>query len=119
MTGITSSTAAAWNAIMSQEEARSVGYVINADLAELVHPVYTVFLGQSVDSSAIILRYTVTGDLDLDGDVDDEDYTVVGAKYAPGVAQPHWHWGDLDLDGDVDNDDVTLFNVFYTHVLES
>ena len=45
--------------------------------------------------------------------VNDDDVTIVGATYAPGVPQPSWALGDFDYNGFVDDDDVTLLGVFY------
>ncbi|MEX2141338.1 MAG: autotransporter-associated beta strand repeat-containing protein [Pirellulales bacterium] len=106
--GITSSAAAA--AVATEPESRSVGYAENATL-----PLgsYTNFRGQPVDDTSILMAFTRTGDANLDGLVNDDDVTIVGATYAPGVAQPSWALGDFDFNGFVDDDDVTLLGVFY------
>ena len=103
--GITSSAAAA-----GEPESRSVGYAENSALP--LGP-YTNFRGQPVDNTAILMAYTRTGDANLDGVVNDDDVTIVGASYAPGVANPHWALGDFDFNGFVDDDDVTLLGAFY------
>jgi autotransporter-associated beta strand protein len=103
--GITSSAAMA-----AEPESRSVGYAENATLP--LGP-YTNFRGQPVDSTAVLLAYTRTGDANLDGVVNDDDVTIVGASYAPGVAGASWATGDFDFNGFVDDDDVTLLGVFY------
>jgi hypothetical protein len=103
--GITSSAAAAADA-----ESRSIGYAENSALP--LGP-YTNFRGQAVDDTSILIAFTRTGDANLDGVVNDDDVTIVGATYAPGVAQPHWALGDFDYNGFVDDDDVTLLGVFY------
>jgi GH35 family endo-1,4-beta-xylanase len=103
--GITSSAAAQAN-----PESRSVGYAENVALP---FGPYTTFRGQSIDDSAIIIAYTRTGDANLDGVVNDDDVTIVGATYAPAAASPHWALGDFDFNGFVDDDDVTLLGVFY------
>jgi hypothetical protein len=72
-----------------------------------------------VDNSTIIARYTVTGDANLDGKVDDDDITILGGFYAPGTPNAHWANGDADYNGFVDDDDVTLFGAFYDEELES
>jgi hypothetical protein len=59
------------------------------------------------------MAFTSAGDANLDGVVNDDDVTIVGATYAPGVSQPHWALGDFDYNGFVDDDDVTLLGVFY------
>jgi hypothetical protein len=72
--------------------------------------------GQGITSStaaAILMRFTRTGDANLDGVVNNNDVTIVGANYAPGFAKPRWDLGDFDYNGFVDNDDVTLLGVYY------
>jgi hypothetical protein len=103
--GITSSTAAA-----AAPESRSVGYAENSTLP--LGP-YTTFRGQPVDATSVLMAFTRTADANLDGIVNDDDVTIVGATYAPGVAQPSWALGDFDYNGFVDDDDVTLLGVFY------
>ena len=66
------------------------------------------FRGQPLDATSVVMAFTVTGDANLDGMVNDDDVTIVGATYAPGVSQPHWALGDFDYNGFVDDDDITL-----------
>jgi uncharacterized protein YjbI with pentapeptide repeats len=106
--GITSSTAAAANA--AKPDSRSVGYAEN-DAMPL--GALTTFRGEPVDDNSILMAFTRTGDANLDGVVNDDDVTIVGATYAPGVAQPSWALGDFDYNGFVDDDDVTLLGAFY------
>jgi hypothetical protein len=106
--GITSSAAAAANA--TDAESRSVGYAENS---EMPLGALTTFRGQPVDATSILMAFTRTGDANLDGVVNDDDVTIVGATYAPGVSQPSWALGDFDYNGFVDDDDVTLLGVFY------
>jgi autotransporter-associated beta strand protein len=103
--GITSSAAAA-----AEAETRSVGYAENATMPL---GAYTNFRGQPVDDTTVIMAFTRTGDANLDGVVNDDDVTIVGATYAPGVAGGTWARGDFDYNGFVDDDDVTLLGVFY------
>jgi hypothetical protein len=106
--GITSSAAAVANA--TDPDSRSVAYANNGTL-----PLgrYGGFRGQGVLPTSILLAYTRTGDANLDGVVNDDDVTIVGASYAPGVPNPSWAFGDFDYNGFVDDDDVTLLGVFY------
>jgi hypothetical protein len=103
--GITSSTAAA-----DPVNAGSVGYAVNGQLP--LGP-YDTFGGQPVDVSTVLMSHTRTGDANLDGVVNNDDVTIVGANYAPGFARPRWDLGDFDYNGFVDNDDVTLVGAFY------
>jgi hypothetical protein len=106
--GITSSTAAAAN--VAAADSRSLGYAENATM-----PLgsYTSFHGEPADKTSILIAYTRTGDANLDGVVDDDDVTIVGATYAPGIANAQWTLGDFDYSGFVDDDDVTLLGAFY------
>jgi hypothetical protein len=106
--GITSSAVAAANA--ANPESRSVGFAVNATMP--LGPL-TTFRGQPVANTSILMAFTRTGDANLDGLVNDDDVTIVGATYAPGVPQPSWALGDFDYNGFVDDDDVTLLGVFY------
>jgi hypothetical protein len=106
--GITSSAAAATNT--AEPESRSLGYAENSTLP--LGP-YATFGGHPVDDTALLLAFTRTADANLDGLVDDDDVTIVGAAYAPGILQPHWALGDFDYNGFVDDDDVTLLGAFY------
>ena len=106
--GITSSTAAA--DVIANPESSSVAYAHNGSLP--LGP-YVTFEGRAVDNTAVLIRYTRTGDANLDGLVDDNDVTILSATYAPGVSQPAWALGDFDYNGFVDDDDLTLLGVFY------
>jgi uncharacterized protein YjbI with pentapeptide repeats len=107
-TGITSSTAAEANRV--QPDSHSLGYADNATMP--LGP-YTKFHGAPVDSTSVLVTYTRTGDANLDGVVNDDDVTIVGAAYAPRVPQASWALGDFDYNGFVDDDDVTLLGAFY------
>jgi hypothetical protein len=106
--GITSTAAAAANT--AEPESRSIGYAENSSLP--LGP-YAMLGGQPVDDTSILMAFTRTGDANLDGIVNDDDVTIVGATYAPGVPQPSWALGDFDYNGFVDDDDVTLLGAFY------
>jgi hypothetical protein len=106
--GITSSTAAQGN--RTEPESRSVGYAENALLPL---GAYTNFRGVPLDNTSVLIAYTRTGDANLDGVVNDDDVTILGANYAPGIAKPAWALGDFEYNGLVDDDDVTLLGAFY------
>jgi hypothetical protein len=104
-TGITSSTAAG-----ASQNSRAVGYGVNGSL-----PLgqKTSFLGQSVDASSILVRFTVTADFNLDGTVNDDDVSILNTYYKPGLFRPYWAFGDADYSGFIDNDDGTLLGGYY------
>jgi glucose/arabinose dehydrogenase/type 1 glutamine amidotransferase len=107
-TGITSSAVAMIN--QTAPEAHSVAVVENALLP--LGP-YTAFHNVPVDNTSVLMGYTPTADANLDGLVDDGDVTIVGATYAPGVAQSAWELGDFDYNGFVGDEDVTLLGALY------
>jgi hypothetical protein len=102
--GITSS------ASQAAPDSTSVGYAVNADMPLGAVP---TFRGQPVDPTTVLIRHTKTGDANLDGVVNDDDVTIVGAMYAPGTANAAWANGDFDYNGFVDDDDVTLLGALY------
>jgi hypothetical protein len=106
--GITSSSAAAL--VATSPEQYSVAYAENADLPL---GAYSIFRGVTIDETALLIAYTRTGDANLDGLVNDDDATILGATYALGVAQEQWSLADFDFNGFVDDDDATLLGAFY------
>ncbi|MBT3201542.1 MAG: hypothetical protein HN350_16695, partial [Phycisphaerales bacterium] len=57
---------------------------------------------------------TANGDLDLDGDVDDDDYSRWALNYTgPAASGKGWLTGDIDGDGDVDDDDYSFWALNY------
>jgi len=106
--GITSSTAQ--NDVLTNPNSTSIAYAVND---QLPLGAYSNFGGQTVDPTSVLIRYTRTADANLDGVVNDDDVTIVGANYAPGISKAAWALGDFDYNGFVDDDDVTLLGVFY------
>jgi hypothetical protein len=107
-TGITSSQVQA--DVARDPNSTSVAYADNVTMP--LGP-YATFHGEPVDKTAVLIGYTRTGDANLDGIVDDDDVTILGANYAPGVPNASWALGDFDYKGFVDDDDVTLLGAFY------
>ena len=107
--GITSSTAAQVNSTAAR-------FAIGGLCRELAFAVGSVrqLPRSGGGSTSVLIAYTRTADATLDGVVNNDDVTVVGANYAPGAAKPAWALGDFEFNGSVDNDDVTLLGMFYT-----
>ncbi|MEX2142291.1 MAG: lamin tail domain-containing protein [Pirellulales bacterium] len=105
--GITSSAVAQAN--LAEPESRSIGYAENAALPL---GAYNNFRGVTLDGTAVLIAYTRTGDANLDGFVNDDDATVLGASYAPTTANAVWALGDFEYNGFVDDDDATLLGVY-------
>ena len=69
------------------------------------------WLGQPISTTAIVGKYTYFGDMNLDGQVTGDDYTVIDANLnttpAAGLA---WLHGDANLDGSITGDDYTVID---------
>lgn len=92
-TGITGTKAAA-------DSRYAVGY---AEASDIGSP--TTFLGETgIDSTTVLVRVTLKGDVTLSGTVDFDDLVPLAQNY--GGTGKVWSNGDVDYDGDVDFDDL-------------
>jgi hypothetical protein len=73
---------------------------------------YSTWEGESVDETSVLVKYTRSADADLDGRVDDNDVTIIGAFYF-GQTTHDWFYGDFDFSNATDDADVTLLGAFY------
>src|SRR5262249_24014495 len=64
------------------------------------------FSGVNVDSSAVLMRYTYSGDANLDGTVDTIDFNLLAASF--GQSGKSWYNGDFSYNGTVDTVDFNL-----------
>jgi hypothetical protein len=91
--GIDSSSAASSpNRAIAYAEASSLGV--------------TTFAGQTVDSTALLLKYTYAGDANLDGKITPDDYTLADRGLAKHLNT--WIAGDFNYDGSVTSADLKL-----------
>jgi fibronectin-binding autotransporter adhesin len=65
------------------------------------------FGGQSVDADAVLVRYTFSGDANVDGKVDLTDFTFLAANFNKATGAT-WLNGDFNYDGKVDLTDFTF-----------
>ena len=91
--GINSSTAAAVAADNTNPSKTGIGY---AEASAIGSP--GSFLGQSVNTNAVLVRYTLLGDSNLDGVVDTTDFTNLANDFGTSV-QNGWVLGDFNGDG--------------------
>jgi hypothetical protein len=79
---------------------------------------HTVFGGESVDSTSLLLRYTLAGDANLDGSVNFTDLVAMSQNYdEPGTF--YWWQGDFNHDGTVNFSDQVLLSQNYNTSLPS
>jgi hypothetical protein len=80
-----------------------IGY---ADASEIFTTFPATFSGQSVDNTAVLLRFTRFGDADLTGGVNLNDFNRLAANFGAGGAV--WSQGDFNYDGTVNLNDFNL-----------
>jgi hypothetical protein len=77
----------------------------------------SIFEGQSVDSTSILIRYTYVGDGNLDGTVNALDFNALASNY--GQAGKTWTQGDYTNDGIVNSADFAALAANYGQVVPS
>jgi hypothetical protein len=85
---------------------RGIGY---AEAFDILGGGGGTFGEEAVDGSAVLLRYTWTGDADLNGQVDFDDYVRIDSGFNTGASG--WFNGDFDYNGRVDFDDYVLIDL--------
>lgn len=83
---------------------RAIGYGEASDL--FAGPTGS-FAGQTVDSTSVVIAYTITADASLDGTVNSADFNQFVAGYGT-LADARWTQGDFDGDGKVTTTDFNL-----------
>lgn len=117
--GITSSSAAG-------DHKKSIGY---AQSSEVTLDAGNKFLGTVVDSSSVLVRYTLNGDANLDGSVGFADLVAVAQHYGQNINDPvgspatftnsTWTHGDFNYDGSVGFADLVAVAQNYGGALPS
>jgi len=93
-------------AISANAAKNALGY---AEASDALSPAGGMFAGQSVDGTAILVRYTIQGDANLDGTVNFNDLLALARHYNASGADVTWGVGDFDYNGTVNfNDLLTL-----------
>jgi hypothetical protein len=77
--------------------------------------------GQTIDSTAVLLLYTLAGDANMNGKIDADDYAIIDRNLAKNAfpttdgglagtagSLAHWVNGDFNYDGAVDSADLLL-----------
>src|SRR5207247_10459626 len=109
--GINSAVAAA-NASAAHKTA--LGF---AEASEIFSSFPAAFSGQSVDATAVLVRYTAYGDANLDGSVDTVDFNALAANFSQ--SGKRWIHGDFNYDSVVDTTDFNLLASNFSYVVAS
>jgi hypothetical protein len=73
-------------------------------------PLFTSFRGNPVDVNSIIVAHSYTGDANLDGLIDIDDYVQIDTGYLEQPAVPWYADGDFNYDDRIDIDDYVLID---------
>ena len=106
-TGITSSAAAS-------NPALAIGY---AESSVILGPDGGAFAGQTVDGTAVLVRTTLKGDVNLDGTVNFDDLARLAQNYNNTDGARLWSDGDFTYDGNVNFDDLAAMAQNYNTAL--
>jgi hypothetical protein len=66
--------------------------------------------GQTVDSTTVLVKYTYTGDANLDGKIDADDYAWID-YYSQSPASKTYNRGDFNYDGAINADDYAMVDL--------
>ena len=99
--GIVSSTAA-----NDPDHLTAVGVIQNNQGGPALYSATKLFDGSTPSPSAVLVKYTYYGDVNLDGQVTAADYTRMDGGAVGGLTG--WFNGDVNYDGTVDGSDYTL-----------
>jgi len=64
------------------------------------------FLGETVDSSAVVARFTLAGDANLNRAVNSDDFNILASNF--GQSNRTFSQGDFNYDGTVNSDDFNI-----------
>lgn len=84
------------------ERADAVGY---AEASELFTSFPATFMGESVDSTTLLMRYTLDGDANLDGSVNISDFSQLAANFNSAGG---WAKGNFNYDNIVNISDFAM-----------
>ncbi len=81
----------------------AIGY---AEASSMFDTFPATYAGQSIDSTTVVMRYTVMGDTDFSGSTDILDFNSLAANF--GKTNMSWRQGDFNYDGTIDISDFNL-----------
>lgn len=68
------------------------------------------FDGQTVGPDAVLIKYTYSGDANLDGKVNADDYFIIDSNYNKSGSASGFASGDFNYDGQINGDDYMLID---------
>ena len=112
-TGLTSSHAAATAADPLNPHKTALGYGTAGSLG------LNTFDGISVSPSTVLVRYTYSGDANLDGIVNALDFNALATSFGANPGSDVWTQGDFNYDGQVNTQDFMALATNFSQSLPS
>jgi hypothetical protein len=94
-----------------------LGFAEASDVLALSGTQTATFQGQTVDATSVLVRYTLTGDVSLDGAVNFNDLIRLAQNYNVTDGTRSWTTGDFTFDGKVDFADLVLLAQNYNQAI--
>ena len=91
----------------------TLGIAEASDVLKLSGTQTALWSGQTVDATSLLIKYTYTGDTNLDGRVNIDDYVRLDFAHSIGNISGYTN-GDFNYDGAVDIDDYTVIDYYIT-----
>ena len=79
----------------------------------------TLFDGQSVSGSMVLIAYTLRGDANLDGVVNALDFNVLATNFGKNPGSQVWSQGDFNYDGTINTADFMALSANFGSILPS
>jgi len=108
--GLTSSSAAT-------AAGTALGYAEASSILGLSGNATADWFGQTADATSLLIRYTKSGDANLDGVVDFSDLVRLAQHYNDASGALTWYDGDFNYDGNVDFNDLVKLAQNYNTAL--
>jgi hypothetical protein len=108
--GLTSTTARTAN-VAAGFDLTGLGVIRNFDLdvaTGVPGSAYLTFGGQPVTPTDVLVKYTYTGDANLDGAVTFDDYAAMDSAFFGLIPNLGWATGDINFDGEITFDDYSV-----------
>ncbi|CAN5606501.1 hypothetical protein BH09PLA1_BH09PLA1_29910 [soil metagenome] len=85
--------------------------VLSASQYKSIYGPAATFAGQTIDNSAVLIKYTYYGDADFNGIVNFDDYSRIDSSF--GTERTGWLNGDFDGNGNINFDDYALIDLAF------
>jgi hypothetical protein len=88
----------------------TIGFATAATLLGLGDGETALWQGQTVDASAVLVKYTYGGDANLDGKINIDDYGRIDSNVGRNGSVFGWYNGDFNYDGNINIDDYGIID---------